>query len=283
MADSTAIAPRNPPKPVPSNTRRKRDHAEFDTIPASASSSSASSSSKHGNHTTDPIDLTDDADPQSARKQRRIVGSSTIPRTLPMEPHAEVLAELQGKYVVDTLTIISSSKIEKRVTAVLSHLGHVDMFSQTSVPGVVMLHARAGEANKLVTVMELAKRRMAEAGHVWYQYNRVYEVAEERRGGDASKKKNGGTNNHSNKKTADDSQMVIEDTLLEKEEEDEEDEADAFEPTKTLNDLTIRDKPAAESKNAYMSIFLSRVPIPELKAKPSFTLQTNLGQVGNRK
>lgn len=161
----------------------------------------------------------------------------------------------------------------------LSHLGHIDMWDIECVPGVVMLHARAGEANKLVTVMELAKRRLTESGYKWYQYNRVYEVAEERRV--EGTKKNDGTD-HSKNKTTDDSLMVIDDTLLEKEEGDEDDEADAFEPIKTLMDLTIQDKPATESKNAYMSVFLSRVPMPELKAMPGFTLQDNLDQIGKR-
>lgn len=263
MADSPAVASRNPSKTVPSNTRRKRTHAEVDTIPASAYSR------KNGITTTDPINLTDE--PARPHKQAR-----PTPRTLPMEPHAEVLAELKDKYSLITATVISSSKIEKKVTAVLAHIGRVDMFSMTSVPGVVMLHARAGEANKLVTVMELAKRRMTEVGYKWYQYNRVYEVAEERRGVNG---KDSAKNNNKAASAGDPSQIVIDD----KDEDEEDDEADAFEPAKTLNDLTIHDKPATESKNAYMSVFLSRVPMPELQTMPSFTLQTNIDQVGNRK
>lgn len=183
-----------------------------------------------------------------------------------MEPHEELLAELKGKYEIMTTSVISSSKIHKKVTTVLSHLGHVDLFSQESRPGVMMLHARATDASKMVTVMELAKRRMGEIGQVWYQYNRVYEVAEER-GNKASLPLNSGG-------WADGAQTVIEDTVL----EDEDDEDDAFEPIETPLNLAIRDKPAIVSKNTYMSMFLSRVPMLELQTKASITLQTNAGQ-----
>lgn len=249
---SSAVSKRAAPKPTP-NIRRKRDHAEVDTIPASASPSKG----------LEVVNLTSDGT-QSSRKQRRVGPStSTIPHTLPMEPHEELLAELKGKYEIITTSVISSSKISKKVTTVLSHLGHVDLFSQESRPGVMMLHARATEASKMVTVMELAKRRMGEIGQVWYQYNRVYEVAEDR-----GKK----TSSASNGEVATDgTQTVIQDTVL----DDEDDEDDAFAPMETPLILAIRDKAGTKSKNTYMSMFLSRVPIPELQAKVSITLQTN--------
>lgn len=130
-----------------------------------------------------------------------------------------------------------------------------------------MLHARATDASKMVTVMEIAKRRMGEIGQVWYQYNRVYEVAEAQgnKASATSTSNNGGWANGT----------VVEDTVLE---DDEEDDDDSFEPMETPLDLAIRDKPAVESKNTFMSMFLSRVPMPELQAKAFITLQTNAGQ-----
>lgn len=257
----------------PSNIRRKRDLAELETVLPSPDSSSAAIRS------ADLIDLTADEDPRPSRKHRRTgPSSSTIPRTLPTGPHAELLAELKGKYLMLTTSVISSSKINKKVTAVLQHLGHVDLFNKAWVPGVMMLHARAAEVSKLVTVMEVAKRRIEEMGQVWYQYNRVYEVANEQ--GSNGNDKNGKRHETNGEDSAESSQMVIEDTVL----EEQENEGDAFEPTaKTLSDLTIEDNPAiaeAKKKNSFMSIFLTRVPMPELQAKPSFTLQTNASQFG---
>lgn len=256
MPGPSAVSSRAASKPS-SNGRRKRDHAEFDTIPDSSSQSKP----------TEIVDLTTIDGTQSSRKQRRVGPStSTIPRSLPTEPHEELLAELKGKYEIMTASVISSSKINSKVTAVLSHLGHVDLFSQESRPGVMMLHARANDASKMVTVMEIAKRRMGEIGQVWYQYNRVYEVA------DSQSNKAGATSNGERRPQG--TYTVIEDTIRVDEDEDD----DSFEPINTPLDLAIRDKPTTEPRNTYMSVFLSRVPMPELQTKAFITLQTNAGQ-----
>jgi len=184
-----------------------------------------------------------------------------------MQPHEELLQELEGKYSIATASVISSSKINKKVTQVLSHLGHVDLFSQTSTPGVMMVHARANDANKMVTVMEIAKRQMNQAGQPWYQYNRVYEVAD----GHGSKGKPTG-------RGAD--QTVIENTVLGAKDADSGDEGeDPFEPAETPFERAVREKPAEESKTTYMSVFLSRVPMPELQSKAYITLQTNGAEI----
>ncbi|KAK2615625.1 hypothetical protein N8I77_002369 [Diaporthe amygdali] len=206
----------------------------------------------------------------NANKRQRVGRSnSTIPKTLPMQPHEALLEELKGKYSIATTSVIASSKINKKVTQVLSHLGHVDLFSPSSIPGVMMVHARANDANKMVTVMEIAKRQMNKAGQPWYQYNRVYEVADER---DSRFNATG--------RVAD--QTVIENTLINGQDADgeEDDEDDAFEPVETAFERAVREKPAEESKATYMSIFLSRVPMPELQAKTYITLQTNGAEIG---
>lgn len=234
MPETTMAPGRTPTR----SGRTKRRHADVDTIPATAASQGKSTN----------------------KKQRTGPSSSNIPRTLPTQPHEELLAELKGKYSIVTASVISSSKINKKVTQVLSHLGHVDLFSQSSTPGVIMLHARVSDSGKMVTVMELAKRRMDEAGQPWYQYNRVYEVSK-----DGIKLKPTG-------KALD--QNLIGNSAMEGQNEDE-DEDDAFEPVETTFDRAVRVKPASDSKETYMSVFLSRVPIPELQSKEFITLQTN--------
>lgn len=228
-----------------SGGRTKRRLADIDTIPATAAPQDKSTSNK---------------------KQRVGPSISNIPRTLPMQPHEDLLTELKGKYAIATASVISSSKINKKVTQVLSHLGHVDLFSPASIPGIMMLHSRVSDSGKMVTVMELVKRRMDEAGLPWFQYNRIYEVSDD------------GTKFRPTTRGLD--QSVIEDTVMEGEFDDEDDEEDAFEPVETAFDRAIRDKPASDPKMAYMSVFLSRVPMPELQSTAFVTLQTNADVLG---
>lgn len=142
-----------------------------------------------------------------------------------------------------------------------------------------MLHARDKDASKMVTVVELAKRRLTEAGQPWFQYNRVYQVAEEPK---ATSSKLPRSNNQRVE-----NQTIVKDTILgvaedDDEEEDEEDE-DEFELMNTAFEQAIRDKPAVETMSTYMSMFLARVPIPELQAKTFITLQTNTRELGQRR
>lgn len=290
MLGSTALSSNRTPSSSASpnnssnNLRRKRDFAEVDTIPASPSARPPATATTQGQGQQQHSD-------QRSRKQRRVgPAPSTLPQTLPSEPHEELLQELRGRYEIVTTSVLSSSKINKKVTTVLAHLGRVDLFSAESRPGVVMLHARAGDASKMVTVMELAKRRMGEAGITWYQYNRVYEVAGTARSGGAAGHGRGGGNPGG---TGGQNQKMVEDTVMgagmngqgesDDDDDDEDDEDDAFEPVETPLELAARSKPAAEPKSTYMSVFLSRVPIPELRAKSSMTLQTNASEIGNRR
>lgn len=283
MAGAAALSRNRAPNHSnsPSRAGKRRRHDEIDdgdndhatTVPASSS-------------TPEVVDLTSD-NSQSTRKQRRVGPStSTIPRTLTMQPHEELLSELRGKYNIFTGSVISSTKINKRVTSVLSNLGHIDLFSsEPGKPGVMMLHARAGASSKMITVMELAKRRMSETGITWYQYNRVYKVV----GQEVDTKGKGGSGSGHRRGGFGGNQTVIEDTMMEMEEGDgdedgEEDEEHAFESMQTAAiDLAISDNPATESEATCMSMFLSRVQIPELQSKMCITLQTNAGVVGNAK
>lgn len=264
MAGSTD----GPPPPganESTKSQRKRNLAELDTMATESSSPAVNSN--------EIIDLTSADQHTPPRKQRRVGPSnSTIPRTLPMAPHEDVLAELKGKYVILTASIISSSNIHKKVDQVLDHLGFINMMDPDCLPGVMMVHARARDINKLVTVMEKCKHRLSERKERWFQYNRVYEVAEEQGGG--KKKENIHNGDSDNGCSASGTGAAVDDTIMGAQEEQDQD--GAFEPTRSLHDLTLRDRPTAElNKNAFISIFLARVPMPELRAKPSFTEQNN--------
>lgn len=245
MAGSMTASPGFPPPHASSKKRSRRDNT-LDTAPASPAVHPQSDTTRN------------------PKKQRVGPAVSTIPGTLPTQPHEELVQELGGKYHIQTTSVISSSKINKKVTSVLSHLGHVDLFDPKSRPGVIMLHARDKDASKMVTVVELVKRRLTEAGQPWFQYNRVYQVAEPPRASTNSKR----------------TQTVTDDTILG--DEEDEGEEDAFEPMENAFEQAIREKPAVEHKNTYMSMFLARVPIPELQAKTFISLQTNSAELGQR-
>ncbi|TPX12226.1 uncharacterized protein E0L32_007112 [Thyridium curvatum] len=216
----------------------------------------------------------------NGRHKRQLTGPSTsqIARTLPLEPHSAVLGELRASYDVLTLSVISSSKIEKRVTAALAHLGRFHPSDMAVRPGVVMLHARARDAGKMISIAELVRRRLAEGGYKWYQYNRLYDVETQVR-------------------DAGPPPSVVEETVLlkkgprpskgghaEKDEQDEEDEEEEDDDEDDFEAMPTRFKDAVmERKNTvakpYMSVMLSRVPIPELQAKAIFTCQSNEAQI----
>lgn len=266
MAGPMTASPVFPPLSSSSKKRSRRD-TTLDFVPAS-SPPTASLRPPTTNHHHPP-------------KKQRVGGgpaavSTTIPRTLPTQPHEELVRELEAKYHVQATSVVSSSKINKKVTSVLSHLGHVDLFDPASRPGVIMLHARDKDASKMVTVVELAKRRLAEVGQPWFQYNRVYQVAEQ------PKTSNSKLGRAANRRVED--ETIIEDTALGgvDVDGDEDEDEDAFEPMENAFEQAIRKTPAVEPASTYMSMFLARVPIPELQAKAFMSLQTNAAELGQR-
>ncbi|CAK7213361.1 hypothetical protein SBRCBS47491_001779 [Sporothrix bragantina] len=194
------------------------------------------------------------------------------PSTLPMEPHAGILNDLQSKYNVRTLSVISSTRMEKRIKAVLEHLAtptpqSANTATTGGLPGIVLLHGRATDANKLISIVEVVKRRIRDgyfatnAGDgtstsetaksakkknkkktspksvtAWYQYNRIYDVA-------------------SVKKTELEMDLV-EDSHMEEED-------DGFAPMVHRFEDAINGK-KGPAITTYLSIFLSRTPVVEL-------------------
>ena len=221
------------------------------------------------------------------------------PTSLPLEPHAAILAELQHKYAVRVLSVISSSRMEKRIKAILDHLadgtagggeGGEGGKPAKALPGVVLLHARAPDANKLVSIAEIVKRRIRK-GHfeapaadlmsdeppraakrktkkkkgkdahaaavAWYQYDRIYDVKS------ARKKKviTGGAAGNGASCADDDGG-------------DEEEEEDGFEPAMHRLEAALGGgKSSGTIVTTYMSIILSRTPISELHKNPEISVQ----------
>ncbi|CAK7272156.1 hypothetical protein SEPCBS119000_004975 [Sporothrix epigloea] len=207
------------------------------------------------------------------------------PTKLPLESFTAVLKDLEPKYIVRTLSVISSTRMEKRIKAVLEHLASsstqlAKKDTTAALPSIVLLHARAADANKLISIVEVVKRRMrqgyfavnrgddtssndAAAGQkkkgkkasqvpatAWYQYNRVYDVA--------SAETLGPTPN----------ELAVEDSHVEPED-------DGFEPmARRFEDALTGGEKAPIT--TYMSIFLSRAPVLELQRNPEMTAQSSL-------
>lgn len=215
--------------------------------------------------------------PDSSEKQKSQKKSHEPPSTLPLEPHAAILAQLRPKYAVRVLSVISSTRMEKRIKTILDHLAAAASTgtSVAALPGVVLLHARAPDANKLVSIAEIVKRRIRE-GHfeeaaapaggikkkkangahasavVWYQYDRIYDVK-------SARKKKGAA--------GDDDEADAE--------EDGDGQDDGFEPMMHRLESALGGSAHGSGPvvTTYMSIMLSRTPLLELHKNPDITVQ----------
>ncbi|KAM5352343.1 hypothetical protein ACJ41O_005066 [Fusarium nematophilum] len=166
-------------------------------------------------------------------------GSSTL-----IAPHRTILAELDSKYNVLAASVISSTKICKRVTNTANHLlGGGDR------PTLVLLHARTADVCKLVTVVETCKKVLGEEGKAWYQYNQLFDLP------DKPKRRD-----------------VIEETMLEKDAQDDDSDSDDFEVMHSRFEEAVLPRPSTRSVKS-MRVFLSMVPIPELRSRKGTTAQ----------
>ncbi|KAI3318027.1 hypothetical protein HD806DRAFT_526677 [Xylariaceae sp. AK1471] len=188
---------------------------------------------------------------------------------------AKVLSAVDARYEVQLQSVISSSKIQQRVSAMLRHLTPPTQLPSigpssnvaTAKTRVSILRAKAPEAGKLVSIAEIAKRQIedeqpvsdgsaSEAGRGrktsrWFQYIVLGEEIRQRR------REAGNT--------------IIEDTVLGGSGADEE-EDDEFEIMKTPFERAAEGQPLVRGVPV-MSLFLSRSSIEELKRR--YGEQTN--------
>jgi hypothetical protein len=81
---------------------------------------------------------------------------------------APTTPDLSARYTVLQLSVISSSSISNRTTSLISH---VKSTPEDNKPAVVALHAKAPVVNKLISIVEIAKRDLKDNGQKVYQYN----------------------------------------------------------------------------------------------------------------
>lgn len=202
------------------------------------------------------------AAPQESEAQSKSPSESTL--LVPIFPG------LETTHTVTTMSIISSSNINKKVSRILELLSEkpgeggddrkgMGREGEGKRRAVVMLYAKAPVVSKVVSVAEIAKREIAREGGKWFSYCVVGEVVGEK----IEKQKSGerkGQIQKAGSEGKEDGNQIEEDI------EDEEDEEEAFEVMKTPFEraLEVEGKPKVRAMPV-MSLYLSRVRIDALR------------------
>ena len=199
---------------------------------------------------TDSSDHPDSREAMSLTKDPKVI--------LPLE-----LEQLKSSSKFTMISISTSSKMEKNVSKLLRHLGETTLTDQGLKPTVVMLGARQTSASKLVSIVEIAKTSLEQAGEKWYQYTNVSgailpptQARITRPNGGKAPSDGPIKTKQPTKSTTETTELLeVEDTVLIGH-EDEEDE-DAFETMGSAG-MPARAVPV-------IKIFLSRVSVPGLE------------------
>ena len=165
--------------------------------------------------------------------------------------HEQILPKLDVTYAVKTMSVMSSTSINKHVDAALAHLGRFDALDMSVLPGVVLLSAKAGAAGKLITISEVVRRRISESKQKWFQYNLLNTMV---------------TDGAPQQEPS-----VVEDTYMAEVADDEDEYFETRQPT--IHEQAVQ--PARLKHTTYLSVLLSRVPLDELTADSSVSVQTN--------
>jgi len=186
-----------------------------------------------------------------------------------------------GGHDVQIQSVISSSKMQKKVSAVLRHLQDPEPPAETAQQQptrIIVLRAKAADAGKLVSIVEIAKREIEkehstpgdDSRGVWYQYITLGEELEQR---ERTKATTGRPLSRDGARRGEGATTVIEETVFDKtnhhsatgdvdpeNEEEEDDDDDDFEIMKTRFERAIEGTPLVRG-TPIMSMFLSRKPL----------------------
>ncbi|KAI0110900.1 hypothetical protein GGR51DRAFT_547550 [Nemania sp. FL0031] len=211
--------------------------------------------------------------PTITSNKRQCLTSSLCPSN---DDDAKILDAIDARYDVQLQSVISSSKIQKRVSAILRHLAQAIPSPSAESPAekgtpktrVSILRAKATEVGKLISIAEIAKREIEKeqpngdvAGEAdqerkagrWFQYIALGEELQ--------------------KKQRVEDNTTIEGTVLGGSGSDGKgDEDDEFEVMKTPFERAIQGRPLVRGVPV-MSLFLSRSPVEELRKR--YGEQTN--------
>ncbi|KAG5982623.1 hypothetical protein E4U54_006362 [Claviceps lovelessii] len=176
---------------------------------------------------------------------------SPKPETSLIAPHEGLIAQLRPKHNVLAASVISSTKIRKRVVQITSHLG-----CQSELPAVVLLHARTAEVCKMITIVEQCKRILGDQGKSWFQYNQMFDLPAGERD-------------------------VVEEAILDdgqgaSSDDDDDDDDDGFESMASRFEKAVGPAPVSRERTARsMRVFLSGQLIKDLRALEGVTMQSS--------
>ncbi|KAI0913928.1 hypothetical protein F4824DRAFT_201987 [Ustulina deusta] len=220
-------------------------------------------------------DTNNGTEPRTTNNKRQCLTNSLWPSS---SDDAKVLSAIDARYEVQLQSVISSSKIQQRVSAMLRHLtpptkpSSIEPTSSAviSKTKVSILRAKGSEAGKLISIAEITKREIEKE-----------QSASEGAGGEAGRRDKTGRwfqyialGEELQQKNRDEGNTVIEETVLGGPYADERDhdKDDEFEVMKTPFERAIEGRPLVRGVPV-MSLFLSRSPIEELKRR--YGEQTN--------
>ncbi|KAK3492351.1 uncharacterized protein B0T23DRAFT_395721 [Neurospora hispaniola] len=264
---SSSSPPRSASSSVSANQNKRRHFGEGDT--------QGNSSKKQ--RTTANSNIQQTASLQSNHPHQSNTTAGAV--TPAFQPYESLLAKLRPRYEVKTMSVMPSTSIAKHVDKALQHLDRFSLWDQSVLPGVVLLSAKPVASSKLVTIAELVRRRIGEGEQKWFQYNVLAETEEEDAGGTE----------------------VVEDTVMDMTKDgDHHDEEEAFEMMGIHNNRNQRQQqyvggggegrashdqqptvferaiePPKTRHNKYVSVFLSRIPIEELRTMRNVVVQSN--------
>lgn len=238
------------------NKKRKREATNAAKAAKKAKNNHLPSLPEASNGNTDNASLIEEAIDESA--QQEAGGSSMVETSNNTLATASIspplVSHLAKAHEVATMSIISSSHIQQKVKRALDILS-VYPAIPFAKPPVVLLHSKAKVAAKMISIVEIIKREIAQRGGKWYQYNNVSQVMEDRKQKDSTKK-----NEMGKSKDAELDEVMGdpgEDGIVESDEE-------AFETMKTPFERAIEGKPKMRAV-PIMTIYLSRIRIESLR------------------
>lgn len=189
-------------------------------------------------------------------------------------PYRPLLDKLKPRYEVKHMSVMPSTKISKHVDKALDHLSRFSIWDQSVLPGVVLLTAKSVSSGKLISITELVRRRIGEGMQRWYQYNVLSETEDDQP-----------PLQHQQQHTMMD-RSVVEDTFMaidshqehQEGQDDEDDDKDDYFETSVVAAQTIHEQatnPPAIIHKRLMAVFISRVPLEEIRNLPNIGYQTN--------
>ena len=169
----------NLPQPSTHTASKKRDRRAESLDSATLPIAPTKRPKNHGtvrSPTDDPLPSSTRMPPPPSQQKQSDHGPAAPSRSsidLPLEIH-----HLLPKYDFTSMSILSSAKMSQKIALVLSRIRVADS-ATAAKPGVVVLHAKAAVASKMIGIVEIAKKEIEREGGKWWQYSKLEPKVEE--------------------------------------------------------------------------------------------------------